>query len=83
MINTAIQSTDKNVLVVFPVWQHHLQNVNKSSYVHFQTLLRQFAHFLIFHDIQVGLIIIKDRRRTVYFNNQTKIAFDLSVEEQW
>jgi len=43
--NTAMQWTDKNVLVVFPVWRHHLQNVNRSSGVHFQTLLRQFVHF--------------------------------------
>jgi len=77
MINTAIQSTDKNMWLFCGYDVIDLQNVNKSSGVHFQMLLRQFAHVLIFLNIQMGLVIIKDRRRAVYFNNQKNIAFDL------
>jgi len=47
-----------------------LQNVNKSSGVHFQTLLRQFAHFLTFLSIQKGMIIIEDKQQAVYFNDR-------------
>jgi len=59
MINTAIQSTGKNVWLFSWYDIIDLQNVNKSSGVHFQVLLRQFAHFLIFLIIQIGLIIIR------------------------
>jgi len=38
------------------------QNVNKPSGVQYQMLL-QFAHLLIFLKTEMGLIIIKDRRR--------------------
>jgi len=71
MINTAIQSTDKNILVVFWYDVIDLQNVSNSSGVHFQTLLRQSALFLTFLNIQVGFIILKDGPRAVHFNNQT------------
>jgi len=58
-----------------------LQNVNKPSGVHFPTLLRQFARFLIVVNTQIGLIIIKYRRWGVYFNNQQTVAFDLYISQ--
>jgi len=74
MINTAIQSTDKNVLADVI----DLQNANKSSGVHFKTLL-QFAHLLIFLNIQMDFIIIKHRRRAVYFSNQKMLHLILKA----
>lgn len=66
MINTVMQSADKNVLAVFLVWRHKLpkrkQIFGRATIAHFQTLLRQFAHFWIFFHIQIGWIIIKNRR---------------------
>jgi len=49
-----------------------LQYVNKSQGVNFQMLL---LIVLIFLNIQMGFIIIKDRLRAVYFNNQKNVAF--------
>jgi len=34
--------------------------------------------FLIFLNIQMGMIIIKDRRRAVYFNNQKTLIWPLT-----
>jgi len=75
MINTAIQSTDKNAWLFSRYDVIHLQNVNKSSDVHFQTLLWQFVHFVTFLNIQMGLIIIKERPRAFYFNNPKTLHF--------
>jgi len=61
---------------------NRLQNVNKSSGAHFQMLLRQFANFFIFLDIQMGLIIIKYRRRAVYFNNQKTLHLIYKIQTE-
>jgi len=62
MINAAVQSTYKNVWLFYWYDVIDLRNVNKSSLVHLQTLLRQFLNFLTFLNIQMGLIVIKDRQ---------------------
>jgi len=73
-----MQSTDKNVLVVFPAWCRHFLNENKPLAANFQTLLWKFAHLLIFCNIEMGLIIIKYRWRAFYFNNRKRF-WSLSI----
>jgi len=50
-------------LIVFLAWRHHLQNVNKSSDVHFETFLQQFAYLCDFPQYANRLIILKKDNR--------------------
>jgi len=67
MINTAIQSTDKNVLVSFPVWRHRLA---KCKQIFGCAPSDAFTTICPLFHLPEYSNIIKDRRRAVYLNNQ-------------
>jgi len=77
MVNTGIQSTDKNVSAVLPVRHHRLAKCKQIFGCALADAFMTICSFFIFLNIQMGFIIIKDRWRAVYFNNQKNIAFDL------